>query len=736
MTEKRRRAKDTKERHGTLRRIKWWLRERWRWFLRLKWWQKVLLIAAPIVALLVIIPLVTYLIHYQNIADRDRLMNHNNTGVVLLDREGERFFSMGRAEQRTVVPLDDISDYTKDALVASEDHNFYDHGGFSVWATLRSLYTNVLAGDATAYGGSTITQQLAKNLLLTDDQTFMRKYQELTIAMAIENRYTKDEILEMYLNSVHYGEGTFGIEDAADTYFGKHPRDLTLAESAMLIGVLPAPSAYSPISGDPELAVNRQTEVLNRMVRNDYITEAERTEALEVELAYADRQQISNEAPHFTEMVLNELYGRYGEEQVMRNGYQVTTSLDLALQREANSNVEANRQHITSMGGSNAGLIAIDPRDGEIRALVGSVDYQNDEFGAVNMATTARQPGSSFKPIYIAKALEAGEITPATIIRDEPININGYAPQNATRQFYGDVTLRQALARSLNIPAVKIMQRYGINQSIEAARDMGIMLDEDGDYGLSLAIGSAEAPLDQITNAYAAFANGGEQFEATTIHRILDKFNNEVYENEPEAERVISDGAAYLISDILADQQARSVMFGGTLDVHGRGVAVKTGTTDDNRDAWAVGYTPSLAMGVWVGNNDNTEMRDGGASMAGPIWRNTMAWATRDGAEPFTPPGSVIERNVCHGSGGIASGAGVNTYTERFISGHLPGQSCSAQAAPPEEEDDPDPIPEPPVDIEDEVDDPDPDPEPPEDPDPPEDPEPPVEPPPVEGSTS
>lgn len=707
-------GKDPKNRHGKVRRFKWWLRDRWRWFLALKWWQKALIILGPIVAILIIIPVATYIYYYQDIADRDRLMNHNNTGVVLLDQEGERFFSMGRAERRDVVPLDDISDHMKDALVASEDHNFYEHGGFSIWSTVRSIYLNLLARDATAYGGSTITQQLAKNTLLTDDRAFLRKYQELTVSMAIENRYSKDEILEMYLNSVHYGEGTFGIEQAADTYFGKHPRDLSLAESAMLVGVLPAPSAYSPISGDPELAKSRQAEVLTRMVRNDYITEQERTETLEVELAYQEPQQISNEAPHFTEMVLGELYEEYGEEQVMRSGYQVTTSLDLSLQREANRNVSSQRAYIEGMGGSNAGVIAIDPRNGEIRALVGSVDYANDEFGSVNMATTKRQPGSSFKPIYVAKALEDGVITPASIIRDEPIDINGYAPQNATRQFYGDVTVRDALARSLNIPAVKIMQQYGIDQSVEAAQTLGITaLNNDADHGLSLAIGSSEAPLHQITNAYASFGNGGVQHEQTTIHSIRDKFDNEIYQNDDDGERVISDGAAYLISDILSDQQARSFMFGSQLDVDGRGVAVKTGTTDDNRDAWAVGYTPSIAMGVWVGNNDNATMLSGGADMAGPIWRQTMQYATQDGAEEFNRPSSVVERNVCYGSGGIAQQAGGNTYAEVFISTHVPNRSCNAVQSQPEEQRQPEPEPEPQeVDEPEEVEEPEPEPEP------------------------
>lgn len=689
----------SKNRHSKLRRTKWKVRSRWRWFKDLKRWQKVALIASPVLAFLVIVPVVTYIYFYNDISNQDRLMNRNNTGVVLMDVHGETFYNTGRAQHRDMVPLEEISPHIIDAVISSEDKNFYEHSGFSIWSTLRALYTNILVRDATGYGGSTITQQLAKNTLLTSNQTLMRKYQELVISIAIENRYTKDEILEMYLNSVYFGNNAFGIKMAATNYFSKSPAELTLAESAMLIGVLPAPSAYSPVTGDMDLAVGRQKEVLKRMVTNSKITEEEKVAAEEETLVYQPPTTIDNDAPHFTEMVLLELYDKYGEERVERSGFQITTSLDLNMQRQALNNVSSRVRYIQSMGGSNAGLIAIDPKTGEIRALVGSVDYSNPDWGAVNMATAKRQPGSSFKPIYYAAALADGEITPATVIKDEPININGFSPENATKRYYGQVSVRQALARSLNIPAVKIMQQYGIDRSIEAAQDLGITtLNDAGSHGLSLAIGSAEVPLEQITNAYAAFANRGRQHKSTTIYQIKDRFNKIIYTRKDESKRAISEEGAFLISSILSDNQARSAMFGSSLTVPGKTVAVKTGTTDDNRDAWAVGYTPDIAVGVWVGNNDNSTMVSGGADMAGPIWRQSMINFIGASDPRFTIPSGVVERSVCYGGGGLADSSGVNTYREYFLVTALPEKSCNAIAEPeePEEvESDPEPKPEP-----------------------------------------
>ena len=639
-----------------LSKVKRFANRRWQWFKALNKKQKALLIAGPILAFLIVTPIATYVYYYNDIGDQERLLNRNNTGVVLMDKNGEVFYKTAgaRAEKRDIVPLDKIADTTEHALVASEDKDFYEHGGFDIFGIVRALFSNLTAGEITG-GGSTITQQLAKNTLLTEKQTVLRKYQELVIAMAIEQRYSKEEILDMYLNSVYYGENSFGIEEASRNYFNKEPSELTLEESAMIIGVLPAPSAYSPISGDPELAKQRQTTVLSRMVTNGYITEDEKQTALTKDIAYGSgAAAIKNEAPHFTEMVLNKLYDDYGEEKVTRSGYQVTTTLDLSLQEKANAAVTANMPYIQRNGGSNASLVAIDPKTGGITALVGSADYSNEQFGTVNMATTPRQPGSSFKPIYYADALAKGKITPATVIDDAKTDFGGgYSPNNADRSFRGNVTVRQALNWSLNIPAIKVMQTEGVNDTVTAAEKLGITtLDKSKEYGLSLALGSAEVPLTEMTNAYATYANQGSHHAYSNVSSIKNKYDQTIFTQDRKSEQVISSEGSYLLSNILSDNQTRSSFFGSSLNVAGtdgktKNVAVKTGTTDDSRDAWTIGYTPNIAVGVWVGNNDNAIMNNGGAGMAGPIWKNLMGQAIGTSSPNFAQPSGVVKATVC-----------------------------------------------------------------------------------------
>lgn len=668
---------------GRITRAKRAVTRRWRWFQGLSRPKKALLIGTPLLAFLILTPLVTYAYYFNDIGDQERLMNRNNTGVVLKDRNNETFYSIGRAEHRQLVPLEAISDNTKKALLASEDKNFYSHSGFSPLSILKALYGNLISRDATAYGGSTLTQQLAKNTLLSNNQTIFRKYQELAVSIAIEQQYTKDEILDMYLNSVYFGENAFGIEDAAKVYFHKTPKDLTLAESAMLVGVLPAPSVYSPISGNAEYAKERQTTVLTRMVNNSVITEGDKQAALAEQLTYAPPQDASSsEAPHFTQMVLEELYKKYGEEKVTRSGYQVKTTLDLSLQRLLATNINKNMKYIQRNGGSNASGVAIDPTSGEVRALVGSADWNNPEWGKVNLVTTPRQPGSSFKPVYYSEALAEGIITPATVLADVPTDFGGgYKPKNANRSYSGDVTVRNALSRSLNIPSVKVMQKLGIRKSVEAAQRMGITtIDENKNYGLSLALGAAEAPLLKMTNAYAAFANQGQQYNTTIIQQIDNKFDNTIYHAQEDSKQVISDQGAFLISSILSDNTARAPIFGSSLTVPGRTAAVKTGTTDDQRDAWTIGYTKQLAVGVWVGNNNNATMINGGSGMAGPIWVNTMKQALANTPNtPFTPPSGVVQRPVCYSNGGLATTSGNGTYNEYFLSSALPSTTCNNQ---------------------------------------------------------
>ena len=648
---------------------------RFAWFGRLNWRKKLLVVAAPVLAFLILTPIITYLVYARDISDQERLMNRNNTGIVLKDKDGNPFYTLGRAEHREMVPLTEMSPELKEALIASEDKDFYKHGGFSVLSIFRAFFTRV-------GGGSTITQQLAKNTVLSDQRSFFRKYQELAVSIAIEQNYSKDEILAMYLNSVYYGENAFGIEDAARVYFNKSPKDLNLAEASMLIGVLPAPTAYSPITGTMEYAKERQGTVLTRMVNNGYITEDEKAAALAQKLVYGEGAQSQKSiAPHFVEMVIAELSEKYGYETVMRSGFQVTTTLDTNAQNILNANIDKQISYVNRNGGSNISGVVLDPNTGEIRALVGSADYNNETWGKVNMVTTKRQPGSSFKPIYYAHALADGVITPATIYKDEKTDFGGgYTPQNASKQWYGDVTVREALGWSLNIPSIKVMQAYSIDKSVAGAKSLGIALDTGRNHDLTLALGSEEVSLLAMANAYAAFADEGQQHTNLVVKQVNDKFGKKVISNSATSRQAINKQGAYLISSILSDNQTRSSIFGSSLTVGGHTAAVKTGTTNDNRDAWTIGYNPDYVVGVWVGNNDNAAMANGGSGMAGPVWRQTMQQLlTGQVDKKFPIPSGVVQREVCASNGGLASSAGKGTYSEYFMAGALPTTSCEPE---------------------------------------------------------
>ncbi len=671
--------------------VKTFFVKRWSWFKSLNRKQQVALIGAPIAAFLIIVPVATYAYFANTISDPNQLLNYNNTGVVLEDRDGEVFYSFGTADRGERLSLDQISDYTEKALISAEDKNFYEHSGFSLVSIAGAMLANVSSGDFTAYGGSTLTQQLAKNTVLYNDRTVLRKYQELAIAVAIERQYSKGEILDLYLNSVYYGEGAFGIESAAETYFNKSAADLSLAESAMLIGVLPAPSAYSPISGNMEYAKERQATVLDRMVDNGVISEAEAEAAKAQELAYADGDDAAKgKAPHFAEMIMGELYEKYGEEQVTRSGYRVKTTLDMDLQQVANDAVASHRPVLEANGGSNASVVAIDPKTGYVTAFVGSVDYQNKDFGTVNMVTTPRQPGSSVKPLYYAEALHTGVITPSTVIADQPTDFGGYRPLNADRQFRGDISVRNAISQSLNIPSVEVMKRLGVDESVDALRRLGLTtVEKDKDYGLSLALGSAEASLIDMTHAYSALANKGLQADTVTILAITNKYDKKVFEHKADdSKRVMGEEASFMISDILNDESARAPVFGSTLNTPGFDVAVKTGTTDEARDAWTIGYSPTIAVGVWVGNNDNEPMLNGGSVMAGPIWRATISKAlSMKAAEKFVAPDGVVRLLVCRSNGLRAVGGGTDgTYQEYFKRDAIPEGTCDVPK-PPEDSD-------------------------------------------------
>jgi len=637
-----------------------------------------------VVSFLVITPIATYAYYAQDISDPERLMNRNNTGIILRDRQGEIFYKYGKVSSDNDSKLNEVSDAFENAIIASEDEDFRNHEGYSLRAIAVALYANALNKDVTRYGGSTITQQLVKNKLLTANKSFFRKYQEVALAIAVERRYDKDQILEMYINSVYFGEGAFGITEAAKIYFNKKPQDLTLAESTMLVGLLPAPSAYSPVSGDPQKAKEQQNRVLGKMVEAGKINQSTKQATLRQEITYhvAPLDQ-PKYAQHFSMMVLDELQQRYGEETIIRSGFDVTTTLDLEWQKIAEQNAREQVNSLGPLGARNASVVAIDPRSGQIRALVGSVDWNNPVFGKVNMALSPRQPGSSFKPIYYTEAFDKRIITPATILEDKPKTFGGtYRPTSYDFKYRGGVTVRKALALSLNIPSVEIMQKLGVYEATQAAQRMGIdTVNEPEKYGLSLALGTAEARLLDMTQAYAGLANKGQQYSLSKITSIRDKFDSYTYKEPRKSTRkVTSPEAAYLTAMLLSDNGARAPTFGNSLTIPNQRVAVKTGTTNDNRDAWTIGYTPNIVVGVWMGNNENKPMSKSvfGSSSAGQVWRNTMNnYLQNLPNENFERPLGVTLVRICADNGLRAPNWNFrSTYEEVFIRGTEPTKSC------------------------------------------------------------
>lgn len=615
-------------------------------------------------------------------------MNRNNTGIVLKDRHGQAFYSSGLLSTKDDIPLSQISDFVERAVIASEDKDFYTHHGFSVRGTGRAFVNNVLNRDVSASGGSTITQQLVKNKLLGSQKNYIRKYQEVAMSLAVERRYTKAEILEMYLNSAYFGDGAFGINDAAHTYFGKDAAELNLAESTMLVGMLPAPSLYSPITGDPALGKDSQRNVLRKMVAQGKITPAQREAVTATELTYSNdaKKGGADFAQHFADMVIDELEEKYGEERVKRSGFSVTTTLDLSKQKTAEQIIRDQVAKTSARGGSNAGLVSIDPRNGQVLALVGSVDYYNKEFGQVNMATALRQPGSSFKPIYYGDALDRRLVTAASVLDDKPMTFGGtYSPKNYDNRYKGKMSLRNALAESRNIPAVQVMQRESVAKAAEAAKRMGIdSIDNPESYGLSLALGTAEVRLIQMASAYGSFANKGEHYTPVMYTAVIDKYGKTVGTTKAsKPKKVLNPETAYIMSSILSDTSARAPTLGTALNIPSKIVALKTGTTNDNRDAWTIGYTPSIVTGVWLGNNANQPMRGlAGGSGAGAIWKQVMTqYLKSQPREDFVRPAGVVAVAICSGTELRADNkTGDDTRTEYFRKGTEPRGICSSKS--------------------------------------------------------
>lgn len=621
---------------------------------------------------------------------------YDRTGKILLyDIHGE--------EKRTIVPLNEIAPSLIRATIATEDANFYNHFGLDFKGIARAVW-GVITNNRSAGGGSTITQQFIKKSFFTDERSYLRKIKEWILAIELERRYSKDEILALYLNQVPYGSNAYGIEAAAQTFFNKQAKDLTLAESALLAALPQAPSRLSPYGSHPEELKGRQEYVLNQMVKNNYISQAEADTAKKEELKFSEVAH-GIKAPHFVMYIKEYLENKYGENLVEKEGLKVYTTLDWDLQKTAEEIIsEGAKNNAKKYGAKNAALAAIDPKTGQVLAMVGSADYfdkAND--GNVNVTIRDRQPGSSFKPFAYATAIAKG-YTPDTVLFDvltefnpncsssgnqekDQYGLDCYHPGNYDDKFRGPITARESLAQSLNIPSVQMLYLAGINDTIKTAKDMGITSLNGDYYGLSLVLGGGEVKLLDEVAAYSVFANDGVKNEKTAILKIEDQKGNILEEYKPQPKKILEEQTSRIISDILSDNAARSPVFGNNSALYfpERPVAAKTGTTQKYRDAWTLGYTPSLVAGIWVGNNNNDPMSRAGAGLAaaGPLWHEFIKKAYElktncdssvingfclpKEVEQFTKPEAIITNKA------ILNGSYLSTQTVKIdkISGAL-----------------------------------------------------------------
>jgi len=601
-----------------------------------------------------------------------------NVSTQIFDRNGILLYEIYADENRTPVSLSDLPDYVGHAAIAIEDRRFYNHFGFDLIGISRALVTNIRGGEITE-GGSTITQQLVKNALLTREKTIKRKVKEALLSVMTEVLYTKEEILEMYLNYISYGGTAVGIESAAKQYFDKHAKDLTLPEAALLAGLPQAPSRYSPFASDGTGSKQRQKEVLNRMAEDGYISELEAADAGSHTLEYA-LSQTDIKAPHFVFYVRDLLYEKYGDELVEKGGLRVITTLDLELHQAAQASLSAEISTLERYKVGNGAAMVVKPNTGEILSMIGSTDYfdtEND--GQVNVSIAERQPGSSIKPILYATAFQNKILNPGTILLDIPtcFELPGqpqYCPKNYDGSFKGPVSVRNALGNSLNIPAVKVVKAIGVEQFMEQAKKMGITTWHDpSKYGLSIGLGGAEVKMIDMAQTFGVVANGGVKVPLTSILEItnfrgeelesldiekrkedlayLTEFDGE--ESENDLVRVMDKGPAYLTAHIMQDNQARTAAFGSNseLVIPNQVVSVKTGTTNNVKDNWTVGFTPEFLTITWVGNNDNTPMNQylvSGVTGAAPIWNDIMSFVLQ-GQEPIwqEKPEDVKSAGVC-----------------------------------------------------------------------------------------
>lgn len=563
---------------------------------------------------------------------------YDRTGTILL-------YDIHEDTKRTVIPFDQISDYLKQGTIAIEDAEFYKHIGIKPTAILRAVIANIIPGGLTQ-GGSTITQQVIKNTVLTKDKTITRKLKEWVLSLKLEKMLTKDQILSTYLNETPYGGSIYGVEEASRTFYGKNAKDVTLAEAAYVSALSQAPTYYSPYGKNKAALDTRKNLVLLKMKENGFITDEQYQTAKKEVVNFLEKNTTSLRAPHFSLMVKQYLIDMYGEDYVLQNGLKVTTTLDYKLQEKAETVAKNFAPRLASdYGASNTAMVAIDPRNGDVIMMVGSKDYFDKEIdGNFNIITAYRQPGSTMKPFVYAAAFNKG-YTPETILFDvktefssectpesklkNPKNTTAkcYSPENYDNLYEGPMTMKFALAQSRNIPAVKTLYLAGIKDSITLANEMGLeSLNDPERYGLTLVLGGGEVSPLEITSGYGVFANDGVKNKPRIVLRVEDTTGKVLEQAQETPERVLSENTARQISDILSDKKVRIDSLTNLLNGVPREVAIKTGTTNDYRDVWVIGYTPSFVLTAWAGNNNNSPMeRKVAGLIIAPVWTALFA---------------------------------------------------------------------------------------------------------------
>ncbi|KKS98389.1 MAG: 1A family penicillin-binding protein [Candidatus Gottesmanbacteria bacterium GW2011_GWA2_43_14] len=643
----------------------------------------------------VVFLLLLFAVYSRDLPSPEKIQRREGFSTVILDRNGKTVYDIYTDRNTIPVKFDQIPDHLKKATIAIEDKDFYKHQGFSTRGMLRAVI-NILTLKG-LQGGSTLTQQLVKNVLLTSERTLPRKFKEFILAVEIERKYSKDEILQMYLNEAPYGGTMWGIESAAQGYFGKTTKELDLLESVILAGLPQRPSFYSPFNGSKDAYKERSEEVLRRMREDNYITTKQENDYKKSLNDYKFKQgDLSFRAPHFVEYVKKQLIAKFGEKKVEQGGLKVVTTLDLDLQKKAEDIVFEEVEKVKNLKVGNGAAVVIDPASGEILAYVGSKQYDSDDekfqgkYDVVSLGL--RQPGSALKPITYAVSFSKN-YTPASLIMDVETKFPGgtdkpdYIPKNYDGKFRGPVQLRFALGNSINVPAVKLTALVGIREILETAYNMGLTTleptrDNENRLGLSITLGGGEVRLLELTSAYGVFATGGIKYEPVSILKVSDTNDKTLFEHKKmSGKRVLGEDVSFLVSHILLDNVARRDVFGerSYLVIPGKTVSVKTGTTDDKKDNWAVGYTPYAVAGVWVGNNDNSPMDPrlaSGATGASPIWNRLMKEITAEHKDQSFPiPGNVVSLVIDAYGGGLPRD-GRPTRSEYFIKGTEPTQSA------------------------------------------------------------